>query len=272
MPEKQRRLLVLSGQQKKERDIKPRARMVVRINFQQVLARLGRLGGTTKVPLAEHRAKESPQHRPCRPVGPPPDAGPPQQGALDFFDLREQAQTLLVLPGLKFHLREFDQRRGAGRIDLGRFLQSGTPFTRRTQAGHITDQPFGQRRLRQGGYAGIVSSQAGQLGLQPGFVRGGIDQLHFRFPVSSEIFPLLQNPLWSLPDQQLVRHTEVVEMMGHPFLRFHLVQLVEDSRWDEGLKRRTNQQENSRQVKILLYRQRLGQIHPAQGPNRRGIF
>ena len=246
MPEKQRRLLVLSGQQKQERDIKPRTRMVVRIGLQQSLACLGRLRGTTKVPLAEHRAKKRPQQRPRRPIGPPPDRAPPQQGALDFFDLREQTQTLFVSPGLKFHLREFDQRRGAGRIDFSCFLQSGTPFAGRTQAGHVTEQTFGQRRLRQGGHAGAVSLQAGQLGLKPCFVWGGIDQFHFRFPVTSEIFPFLRNPLRSLPDRQLVRHTEIVEVMGHPFFCFHLVQFVEDGRWGEGFEGWTNQQENGR--------------------------
>ncbi len=261
--EKQRCLLVFAGQKVEQRHVETRAHVILRIGLEQKLSGFRRFVGAAQMPLAKHDAEQSPQHRPRLAVTPPLDAGAAQQGAVDFFGRAGEFQAALVATGMKFQFGQLHARRTARRIDFRGLFQRGATLGGRAQAREVAHQTLRHIALRNHRRA-FRSFEIGEFRLQPRFVRRRIDQLHFRFPVAREKFPFLRNPFGRFPDQQLVRHTKIVEMPRHPLLGLHLIDLGKNFRRDERLERWTDQQENRGQEKITLDRQRAAQIHPAQ--------
>ena len=269
--EKQRRLLVFAGQKVEERDVETRAHVVLRIGFEQKLSGLRRVIRAAKMPLAKHDAEQGPQHRPRLAVNPPLYPGPAQQGAVDFLGQAREFQAALVVTGMKFQFGQLHARRTARWIDFRSLFQRGTPLGGRAQTQEVAHKALCHVALRNRWHA-LRAFEIGEFRLQPRFVRRRIDQLHLRFPIAREIFPFLRNPLGGFPDQQLVRHTEIVEVPRHPLLGLHLIDLGKNFRRDQRLERGAHQHENGRQKKILIDRQGAAQIHPAQRPDGRFAF
>ena len=270
MAEKQGRLLVLAGQQKKERKVKPRPEMIGRIRLEQILPEIRGFARTPEMPLTEHLAEDRAQERTRGAVRPPLHPALAQERPVDLRDARGQFETVFVLSGMEIRLGQVGPCLGAGRIDLDRFFQRGPAPLRRAQTGHVADQTGGHRRIRRhGGAAGRGIFLHGPFRLYLGLVRGRRNHFHLRFPITPEIFPFLRGPFRRFPDLQDIGCAELVEMARHPILRTDLVEFGKNFRRGQRFERRTDQEQDDRQEKVVLDGQGLGHVDPAERPDGR---
>ena len=151
--EKGRSVLGFPAEKQKERHIKPRAHMVGVVQLQQALRGIRRLGGAREMPETEHRSAQTAQKRSRRFVFPPLRDVTLENGRQILVHAGEDFQSLGVLPGGHFHVRQFDLRLEVCGVQLDCFLDRGAAFARGAQATRVADEPCGNFRRRHFAHA-----------------------------------------------------------------------------------------------------------------------